>query len=99
MTLAHRMWDPFGIENWFRNTTYQFTNEGKAQIENYRIYELPDGRFRILLEYEGSQGFLREDMSIRESLEEAKEYVEKQVAYYKQKTAKPTLVWSGKDEV
>lgn len=96
--LATRFWDPFNIERWFHNTTYRFTNSGKAQIENYKIYKLNNGKFLVRLEYDDDTKFIHEDLTVRETLADAKEYVGSQVSYFKQKTARPELVWDGTND-
>ncbi len=67
-----------------------------ADIENYSIWELPTGKHEVRVQY-SDQETTYHRASTKETLEEAEQYVEEQVAYHTRRMEGPKLVKNYKN--
>ena len=68
-----------------------------ADKANYSIYELPNGRYEVRVQYSDDTSSYHR-ASTKETLDEAKAYVDNQIKYHSRQLEGPKKVWSGAEE-
>ena len=69
-------------------------NEVLSNKENYSIWELPNGRYEVRVQYSDDTSSYHR-ASTKETLDEAKAYVDNQIKYHSRQLEGPKKVWSG----